>query len=123
MEISEIKTITFRYFHHLYNRGTLRHLVKVCITSVTELSDQVLLPSVILDYEDVFENDTQKMMAYVAETSHAINLRPSTMLLFQPLRNLSATELEALRYYLVTAEANRWICRSVSEAGAPIVFI
>jgi uncharacterized membrane protein len=56
--------------------------VKVCITSVTELSDQVPLPSVVLDYEDVFENDTQKMMAHVAETSYAINLRPGTVLLF-----------------------------------------
>jgi hypothetical protein len=46
------------------------------------------------------------MMVYIAETSYAINLRPSTILLFQPLQNLSATELEALRYYLIIAEAN-----------------
>jgi hypothetical protein len=63
------------------------------------------------------------MMARIAETSHTINLRPSTILLFQPLRNLSATELEALRYYLVIAKANRWIRHSVSEVGAPIVFV
>jgi hypothetical protein len=62
------------------------------------------------------------MIAYIAETSYAINLRPSTMLLFQPLRNLLATKLEALRHYLVIAEANRWIRHSVSEAGTPIVF-
>jgi hypothetical protein len=120
--MSEIKTIIFRHFYHLYNCGTLRYLVKVCITSVTEPSNQVPLPSVILDYEDVFENDIQKMIACMAETSYAINLRPSTIPLFQPLRNLSATELEALRHYLVIAKANGWIRYSVSEAGMPIVF-
>jgi hypothetical protein len=41
---------------------------------------------------------------------------------FQPLRNLLATKLEALRYYLITDEANGWIRYSVSEAGTPIVF-
>jgi hypothetical protein len=56
--MSEIKTIAFRHFYYLYNRGTLHYPVKVCITSVTEPSDQVLLPSVILNYEDVFENNT-----------------------------------------------------------------
>jgi hypothetical protein len=61
-------------------------------------------------------------MAHVTETSHAINLRPGTILLFQPLRNLSATKLEALRHYLITAKANGWIRYSVSEVGAPIVF-
>jgi hypothetical protein len=121
--MSEIKTIIFRYFYYLYDRGTLRYLVKVYITSVIEPSNQVLLPSVILNYEDVFENNIQKIMAYIAETSYAINLRPSTMLLFQPLRNLLATKLEALRHYLVIAEANGWIRYSISEAGTPIVFI
>jgi hypothetical protein len=120
--MSEIKTIAFRHFHHLHNRRTLRHLVKICVTSVMEPVNQIPLPSAILDYKDVFENDTQKMMAYVTETSHTINLRPSTMPPFQPLRNLSATKLEALRHYLVTAKANGWIRCSVSKAGAPIVF-
>jgi hypothetical protein len=120
--MSEIKTIIFRYFYYLYNRGTLRYLVKVCITSVTEPSNQVLLPSVILNYEDVFENNIQKIIACIAETSYAINLRPSTILLFQPLRNLLATKLEALRHYLIIAEANGWIRHSISEAGTPIVF-
>jgi hypothetical protein len=58
MEISEIKTIAFHHFHYLHNRGTLRHPVKVYVTSITEPANQIPLPSVILDYEDVFENDT-----------------------------------------------------------------
>jgi hypothetical protein len=63
-----------------------------------------------------------KMQARVVEAAHAIELRPGSMPPFQPLRNLSATELEALREYLLTAEKNGWIRRSVSEAGAPILF-
>jgi transposase InsO family protein len=122
MDMVEIKSIALKHFHLLHDRGTLRHAVKVSVASVTDPPDLAPLPSVIIDYEDVFENDAQKMKARVAEAEHAINLKPNTVPPFQSLRNLSASELEALRQYLATAEANGWIRRSVSEAGAPIVF-
>jgi hypothetical protein len=37
------------------------------------------------------------MKARVAKAEYAINLKPNTVPLFQPLRNLLASELEALR--------------------------
>ena len=37
--------------------------------------------------------------------------------------NLSVKELAVLKDYLETAEANGWIRRSASEAGAPILFV
>lgn len=53
---------------------------------------------------------------------HAIELKLGIVPLFQSLRNLSEKELAALRDYLSTAEANGSIRRSVSKAGAPILF-
>jgi transposase InsO family protein len=125
MGTHDIQVMAFRHYHHLRDRGTLQNPVRISVVSVTDPSqppDVVPLPSVILDYEDVFENDATKMRARVVEAAHAIELRPGSVPPFQPLRNLSATELEALREYLLTAEKNGWIRRSVSEAGAPILF-
>jgi hypothetical protein len=95
--MSKIKSITLRHFYLLYDYGTLSHVVKVSIASIIEPPNQPPLLSVILNYEDIFENDAKRMIAYITETSYAINLKPGMIPLFQPLRNLSATELEALR--------------------------
>jgi hypothetical protein len=125
MGIHDIQVMAFRYYYYLRDRRTLQNPVHISVVSVTDPSqppDVVLLPSVILDYEDVFENDATKMRARVVEAAHTIELRPGSVLPFQPLRNLLATKLEALREYLLTAEKNGWIRRSVSEAGAPILF-
>jgi hypothetical protein len=57
MDIVEIKSITLKHFHLLYDRGTLRYAVKVSIVSVTDPPNLALLLSVIIDYKDVFENN------------------------------------------------------------------
>jgi hypothetical protein len=62
------------------------------------------------------------MRLKTVDAAYAIETLPGKTPPFQPLRNLSANELAALRDYLSTAEANGWIRRSVSEAGAPILF-
>lgn len=80
------------------------------------------LPEELEDFGDVFENDPTEMRRRSVGAAHAINLQPGTVPPFQPLRNLSATELAELRAYLAKAEENGWIRRSVSEAGAPILF-
>jgi hypothetical protein len=59
--------------------------VRISVVSVTDPSqplDIVLLPSVILDYEDVFENNATKMRACVVEAAHAIELRLGSVLPF-----------------------------------------
>jgi hypothetical protein len=56
--------------------------VRISVVSVTDPSqplDVVLLPSVILDYEDVFENNATKMRVRVVKAAHAIELRPGSV--------------------------------------------
>jgi hypothetical protein len=82
MGIHDIQVIAFRHYHHLRDRRTLQNLVRISVVSVTDPSqppDVVPLPSVILDYEDVFENDATKMRARVVEAAYAIELRPSSV--------------------------------------------
>jgi hypothetical protein len=55
--------------------------------------------------------------------THAIDLEARERPLFRPLYNLSVKELVALREYLDQALKNRWIKRSVSEVGTPILFV
>jgi hypothetical protein len=53
----EIKSIILKHFHLLYDRRTLRYIVKVNIASVTDPPNLALLLSVIIDYKDVFKNN------------------------------------------------------------------
>lgn len=104
--------------------------VRACLVSAATVgreigqSNETLypLPPGMEDLADVFDTDPQRMRQRMANTSHAIRLKPDTVPPFQPLHNLSRTELEELRDYLAKATANGWIRRSVSEAGAPILF-
>jgi hypothetical protein len=54
---------------------------------------------------------------------YTIDLEAKERPLFRPLYNLSVKELVALREYLDQALKNRWIKRSISEAGTPILFV
>jgi hypothetical protein len=55
--------------------------------------------------------------------AHAIDLEARERPLFRALYNLSVKELVALREYLDQALKNRWIKRSVSKVGMPILFV
>jgi hypothetical protein len=55
--------------------------------------------------------------------AYMIDLEARERPLFRPLYNLSVKELVALREYLDQALKNRWIKRSVSEVGTPILFV
>jgi len=127
-DAKDARVLTPKVFEQLNRRGTLSQALRVCVAAASDPSGEGSkeaaepLPDCAVEFEDVFENDALKMQSRVVETSHAIDLRLGTVPPFQPLRNLSATELAALRDYLATAEANGWIRRSVSEAGAPILF-
>jgi hypothetical protein len=81
------------------------------------------LPEELRGYEDVFEKDPLVMQQRVAGVAHAIDLKDGAEPPFQPLRNLSTKELGALREYLESALHNKWIRRSESAAGAPILFV
>jgi hypothetical protein len=129
IDASNARVLTPKAFDRLNRHGALSQELRVCVVSVAEPAsnspqDKAVkpLPEYVRGFEDVFENDAQKIHSRVVDAAHAIDLRPGTVPPFQPLRNLSANELAALRDYLSTAEANRWIRRSVSEAGAPILF-
>jgi hypothetical protein len=63
----------------------LRNPVRISVVSVTDLSqplDIVLLPSIILDYEDIFENNATKIRARVVEAAYVIELRLGSILPF-----------------------------------------
>lgn len=128
IDANDARVLTHKAFDKLYRRGALSQASRVCVASVAEPTSEDLenieepFPDCVKDFRDVFENDALKMQSRVTEVVHAIELKPGTVPPFQPLRNLSEKELAALRDYLSTAEANGWIRRSVSEAGAPILF-
>jgi hypothetical protein len=124
-DVDTVELVDMPLFEKLREQKSLTATVRVCVVAAAEALPRVdevsPIPSQVADLEDVFENDPKKMQSQV-DASHAIKLKPDTVPPFQPLRNLSEKELAALRDYLTVAEANGWIRRSVSEAGAPILF-
>ncbi|KAF4546986.1 Transposon Tf2-5 polyprotein-like protein 3 [Elsinoe fawcettii] len=92
---------------------------KASPTSPTDPS----LPPEFTQFSDVFEYKDIARLPRPPGAEHAIELEPGKKPPFQPLYNLSVKELEVLKEYLETATANRWIRRSTSEAGAPILFV
>jgi len=124
--VASVRILARAVFSKLQGRGSLSHAVRICVASAKETDTQSRkessLPGEVLDFEDVFDCDPQKMRLRPVDAAHAIETKPGTSPPFQPLRNLSSNELAALRDYLSTAEVNGWIRRSVSEAGAPILF-
>jgi transposase InsO family protein len=101
----------------------LRKAAVVYAVNIKAIQDMPDLPEEIKDYSDVITSGDVAHRALPTGVDHAIDLEPGQRPPFRPLYNLSTKELEALREYLDQALKNGWIKRSVSEAGAPILFV
>jgi hypothetical protein len=81
------------------------------------------IPQKYAEFSDVgSEEDAREIPA---PSSHDLSIQTTegTQPPYQPLYNLSATELEVLRKYLDEYLSRGWIRRSKSPAGAPILFV
>jgi hypothetical protein len=101
----------------------LRKAAVVYAVSLRKIEDLPTLPEEIRDFCDVITSDSVADRPLPEGVDHAIDLEPGERPPFRPLYNLSVKELAALREYLEQALKNGWIKRSVSEAGAPILFV
>jgi hypothetical protein len=81
------------------------------------------LPPEFREYIAVFDYKDPASLPRARGAVHSIPIEEGKKPPFQPLYNLSHTELATLREYLDTALANGWIRRSESPAGAPVLFV
>lgn len=81
------------------------------------------LPKQFSDYADVFSEREAESLPPLEGRQHAIETVDGAEPPYGPIYNLSETELSTLREYLETSEEKGWIRRSVSPAGAPILFV
>lgn len=101
----------------------LRKAAVVYAVNLKKEEDLPELPREIQDFDDVIIAGNVAGRPLPEGVEHAIDLEPGERPPFRPLYNLSVKELAALREYLEQALKNGWIKRSVSEAGAPILFV
>jgi hypothetical protein len=101
----------------------LRKAAVVFAVNLKKIQDLPELPEEIKDYCDVITSGDIAHNALPTGVAHAIDLEAGERPPFRPLYNLSVKELAALREYLDQALKNGWIKRSISEAGAPILFV
>ena len=81
------------------------------------------IPEEYEDFADVFsEKEASEFPAYTW-TEHAIDLVEGKEPPYGPIYNLSEKELAVLRDYLRDSMVKRWIRKSTSPAGAPILFV
>lgn len=81
-----------------------------------------VLPDKYSQFSDIFSEQEATKLPPHRPYDCEIELLPGTTPPFKGLYNLSPTELEALREYLVTQLDKGWIRHSTSSAGAPIIF-
>ncbi|KPM33861.1 hypothetical protein AK830_g12711, partial [Neonectria ditissima] len=74
------------------------------------------------EFRDVFEMEKADPPTLEGRT-HAIDTEEGKTPPWGPIYSLAAKELEVLRAYLADALAKGWIRRSISPAGAPILFV
>lgn len=87
---------------------------------ITLTSDDI--PKQYLEYTDVFSEEKADELLELGRQTHAIDTRTQTAP-YGPIYNLSEKELAVLKEYLTESERKGWIQRSVSPAGAPVIFV
>ena len=81
------------------------------------------VPAEYINYNNVF---SEKYVAKLSENTgineHVIKLEKGEQLLFGPIYSLRPVELEILKTYIKTSQANGFIQSSNSPTGVPILF-
>ena len=75
------------------------------------------------DFRDVFDVEAAGKLAPLTGRTHAIEVEEGKLPPWGPIYSLSDKELRVLREYIAEAQAKGWIRRSISPAGAPILFV
>jgi hypothetical protein len=107
-------------------RSFQRDLRKAAVVFAVNLKKIQDLPELLEEIKDYYDVITSGDIAYhmlPTGVAYAIDLEAGERPLFRALYNLSVKELVALKEYLDQALKNRWIKHSVSEVGAPILFV
>lgn len=81
------------------------------------------IPDWLTAYEDVFSAEAAATLPENGRLDHRIDLEAGKEPPHGPLYSLSQNELAVLRDYLEEAMRKGWIRRSISPAGAPILFV
>ena len=77
----------------------------------------------MLEYIEVFNEEKATELPPIDGATHAIELKEGATPPWGPMYVLAEKELDALQEYLSKMTYRGWIRRSVSEAGAPILFV
>jgi len=81
------------------------------------------IPETLIDYADVFDNDSAAILPAYRATDHTINLIEGKEPKYGPLYSLSARELRVLREYITKELESGRIRYSTSPIGAPLLFV
>ncbi|KJZ70756.1 hypothetical protein HIM_09840 [Hirsutella minnesotensis 3608] len=81
------------------------------------------VPPAYQEWTDVFSEEEAARLPPLSGRSHPIDLEDEQIPPAGPIYSLSEHELSVLREYIASAQKKGWIRRSISPAGAPILFV
>lgn len=81
------------------------------------------IPECYLDFKDTFSKEKAGVLPALDGRTHAIETEPGAEISWGPIYSLAEAELKVLREYLDEALGRGWIRRSISPAGAPVLFV
>jgi len=81
------------------------------------------IPEALIDYADVFDNDSTAILLAYRAIDYTINLMDEKEPLYGPLYSLSTRELRVLREYITKELKSGRIRYSTSPIGAPLLFV
>ena len=93
------------------------------VKNLQEVAAESLLPQKYAEFEDVADDTAAAILPPHHPMEHPIDIEEGKRPPFSPVYNLSEPELEELRNYLDNATKSGRIRRSISPAGAPILFV
>jgi hypothetical protein len=115
--------VTKHVTKHMTKPSTDHVTSSVASTSKIQADDSSWIPSTYRDFLDIFSKKKAETLPPHRPTDHAIDLEPGTKLPYGRIYSLSEVELKALKAYIDTNLASRFIQRSSSPAASPILFV
>ena len=81
------------------------------------------LPPEYYDFTDIFQAAEKQFLPERGLHNHAIDLKPGQQPPFRKLYSMSSAELNVLKVYLDNAMKAGIVCKSISPAASPIMFV
>ncbi len=100
-----------------------RFVIYVSCPSLDKTNTKISVPQIYLDFVEVFSEKAANELPPHRPYDCRIDLKPDSSLPYGPIYSLTVEETQALKEYIKENLKKNFIRKSISPAGAPILFV